>query len=238
VIASALIWWKLPESNPCVINSNLTPKSLRRVFGQEQKSCYQVEDAEKLSTARILKLPFVLPLLVIYFLVMLGFNFFYVVFPVFVVRQLDWDVTGTGIFFAVLSALMVLVQGPVLKRLARHFSEARLIVSGGLVLATSFLFFLSHQLPFIYVGAALMALGNGLMWPSLVSVLSEAAGSRYQGAVQGLAGSIGAIASILGLLAGGLLYGLLQEWVFVITAACILVSVTVAVIMKYPRAAK
>ena len=44
--------------------------------------------------------------------------------------------------------------------------------------------------------------------------LSLAAGRRYQGAVQGLAGSAGAIASILGLLVGGVLYTKLESEAF------------------------
>lgn len=235
IVAVVLIWIRLPESNPCVITSSPTPKSLRRVFGQEQKNCYQITGSKDLSTLQLFRLPFVLPLFVIYFLVMLAFNFFYVVFPIFVVNKLNWDVTGTGIFFAVLSALMVIVQGPVLKKLARKIKESRLVVLGGIFLSVSFLFFMSHQLSHIYTGAALLALGNGLMWPSLLAVISEAAGSDRQGAVQGLAGSVGAVASIMGLLIGGLLYGFLQEWVFALTAACICVASLVAIFMKFPN---
>ena len=69
-----------------------------------------------------------------------------------------------------------------------------------------------------------MALGNGLMWPSVVSLLSKAAGERYQGAVQGVAGSLGAAASILGLILGGLLFGVLEGSVFLLSAGTIFVA--------------
>ncbi len=74
----------------------------------------------------------------------------------------------------------------------------------------------------IYVGVALVALGNGLMWPSVMSLISKAAGERYQGAVQGFAGSSGAVASILGLILGGLIYGVLQGSIFLVSAGVIL----------------
>ncbi len=64
------------------------------------------------------------------------------------------------------------------------------------------------------LGAALTALGNGLMWPSVMSRLAERAGQVYQGAVQGFASSLGAVASIGGLVGGGLLYNWLGPWVF------------------------
>ena len=42
-------------------------------------------------------------LLTIYFLVFLGFNFFYIAFPVHAVQALSWDLTATGTFFSFLS---------------------------------------------------------------------------------------------------------------------------------------
>ena len=59
------------------------------------------------------------------------------------------------------------------------------------------------------------------MWPSMLSVLAAAAGERLQGAVQGFASSSGAVASILGLLIGGVLYGVLGSTIFVVSSATI-----------------
>ena len=74
----------------------------------------------------------------------------------------------------------------------------------------------------IYFGVILLALGNGLMWPSVLSILSKSAGEPFQGAVQGFAGSSGAVASIVGLLIGGVLYNSLGAWIFVLSAAVIM----------------
>ncbi len=51
---------------------------------------------------------------------------------------------------------------------------------------------------------------------------SITAGRRAQGAVQGIASSAGAVASILGLLLGGILYASLQQGVFFLSALTIL----------------
>jgi MFS family permease len=64
----------------------------------------------------------------------------------------------------------------------------------------------------------LFAIGNGLMWPSFLALLSKHAGGRFQGAVQGFSGSVGSLASIVGLLVGGIIYGLLGSQVFLISA--------------------
>ena len=75
----------------------------------------------------------------------------------------------------------------------------------------------------------LFALGNGLMWPSFMSILSKRAGSVHQGAVQGVAGSFGSLASIIGLLAGGLLYNLLGAATFLISAGIIFLVAVMSV---------
>src|SRR5215469_616473 len=59
---------------------------------------------------------------------------------------------------------------------------------------------------------------NGLMWPSFMSILSRRAGSKLQGAVQGFAGSFGALASIFGLIFGGFLYNSIGGATFLISA--------------------
>jgi MFS transporter, DHA1 family, tetracycline resistance protein len=63
--------------------------------------------------------------------------------------------------------------------------------------------------------------GNGLMWPSVMSILSKRAGIIYQGAVQGVASSFASLASIIGLTTGGLLYSLIEGTTFLISAGVI-----------------
>jgi MFS family permease len=153
---------------------------------------------------------------------MLGFSFFYIGFPVHAIEELRWTVADTGAFFAYLSLVMVLVQGPLLARASKKFSDAALAFVGTLILTIGFISLFWSSIPVIYLAATLIALGNGLMWPSVMAMLSNAAGDMHQGAVQGAAGSIGAIASIVGLIAGGLLYNWLGSWVFVLAALVIL----------------
>jgi MFS family permease len=160
-------------------------------------------------------------LLTLYFLVMLGFNFFYIAFPIYAATRLEWTVTEVGIFFSVLSLAMIVVQGPVLKRAAARWSNRSLVSFGSFVLSASFLFFTAQSAVVLYAGALLLALGNGLMWTSLLAILSNRAGSRLQGAVQGFAGSSGAVASIMGLLIGGLVFNRAGSAVFVLSAIII-----------------
>jgi MFS family permease len=54
-----------------------------------------------------------------------------------------------------------------------------------------------------------------------MSILSYRAGTTHQGAVQGLAGSFGSLASIIGLTIGGILYSLFGSTTFLVSALVI-----------------
>ena len=206
VVGTAVIA-RLREPGPCPVDPG-PPQggSIRRLFGMESRECTRVRESHRLGAAGVLALEGVGYLLVIYFLVFLGFSFFYTAFPVHAAQGLAWTIPQTGAFFAVLSALMVAVQGPLLKRLSKRCSEGVLIVAGNGLLVGAFVLLSSRGLPAIGLGVVLFALGNGVMWPSVLAVLSKLAGDEQQGAVQGFAGGVGSLASVLGLVAGGLLY--------------------------------
>ena len=53
-------------------------------------------------------------------------------------------------------------------------------MGGSLALAIGFPFFGSANMTTLYAGTALLALGNGLMWPSMLSVLSSATERNLQ----------------------------------------------------------
>jgi MFS transporter, DHA1 family, tetracycline resistance protein len=221
-LATLIIAFGLPELKPCPLERDPEAAHVRKIFGQEAKPCFKIQGTHAITLAGILRLDRVPVLLAVYFLVMLGFNFYYVAFPVHAAESLHWSARAVGAYFSMLSLSMVVVQGPILSRLSNKVSDAALCALGSLILATSFVFLLSRQAGVVYVGAMILALGNGLMWPSVVSMLSKAAGERHQGAVQGFASSFGAVASILGLLAGGILYGRVEAGIFLVSAGTLL----------------
>ena len=174
-----VIGFALKESKPqlVVVTEQIPEKeSIRKVFAQECKECYQVPNPKKLRFKDVFKLKHISFLLVLYFFIFLGFNIFYTSFPIHTVNNLKWSVTELGVFYAVLSGIMVLVQGPVLRKALKKFSEEKLVIIGSIILGTNFILFVSNNNIFIYVAAVLFAVGNGLMWPSFLSILSKTAG--------------------------------------------------------------
>jgi MFS family permease len=234
-----VIKFSLKESNPTVIRKIQEKANIRKVFVDECKDCYKIQDPKKLSFKEVFKLKHIPYMLTLYFFIFLGFNIFYVSFPIHAVIGLKWNITQMGIFFSVLSGLMVLVQGPILSKASKKFSDGELAIFGSLILGTNFIFFTSDDIVLLYGGAVLFAVGNGLMWPSVMSILSKCAGKDHQGAVQGIAGSFASLASIIGLIVGGILYGWFGEIVFLICAGIIfavfIMSFRLLKIIKEPK---
>ena len=195
--------------------------NIGKVFAQECKECYKIVNPKKLRFLDIFKLTHISFLLFLYFLIFLGFSIFYTSFPIHAVLGLKWSITEMGIFYAVLSGIMILVQGPILRKALQKFSENKLVIIGSLVLGINFIFFLSNNILLIYTAAVLFAIGNGLMWPSLLSILAKKAGTVHQGAVQGVASSFASLASIIGLTIGGVLYNAIGATTFLISAGVI-----------------
>jgi MFS family permease len=128
-----------------------------------------------------------------------------------------------GVFYSVLSGVMILVQGPVLRKALQKFSEEKLVVLGSLILGINFVLFMFNNTVLVYAALVLFALGNGLMWPSFLSILSKRAGNAHQGVIQGVGSSMGSLASIIGLIVGGLLYNWIGSLTFLISAVVIFI---------------
>ena len=210
------------KETKCSILMQIPEKNdVGRVFSFESKECYKTANPQRLKFRDVFKLKYISFLLVLYFLIFLGFNIFYTSFPIHALEGLGWTVTQMGIFYAVLSGIMVLVQGPILRRALKKFSEEQLVIIGSVILGTNFILYLSPDIILIYGAAVLFAVGNGLMWPPVMSILSNRAGNVYQGTVQGVANSFASLASIIGLVIGGILYTLLGATTFLISAGVI-----------------
>ena len=223
LVAIFVIAFLLRESSPCSISQPVDERRIKKVFGQEHKECYKMAGADKIPLQQVLLRKDIAFALLLYFLIFLAFNFFYVAFPVHAVGRLQWSLLQLGVFFSVLSAVMVCVQGPVLSRISGKFSDGVLTIAGSIFLAAGFFLMTSSSVGLIYTGAVMFSGGNGIMWPSFLSLLSKIAGQPYQGAVQGFASSAGSLASIVGLIAGGFVYGLIGAATFVIPGALLLV---------------
>ena len=195
--------------------------AVTRLLGQQQRRCDRAPAARPRGA---LRRPIIVALLGATFLQFLAFNLFYASFPLHAQGVLGWDAGQMGLFFTVLSATMLLAQGPLLRVASKAVSPAVTFGIGMALLVLAFVHYAQGQAGLFFVGALLFATGNGLAWPTFQARLADVAGEAAQGAVQGASASAGSLASIVGLLAGGALQPLLGNGVFAISAALFTVA--------------
>jgi len=229
LIAVVIIGIYLPESKSGKIKQGFDQLNIRKIFGHEQKSCYSIKKDNKIKLVDVLKIKNIPYLLLLYFLIFLGFNLFYTSFPIRASQKLLWSITELGVYFAFLSFIMVIVQGPVLSYISKKINDSVLIIIGNIFLGINFILLLSLDFKIVYIAAIFFAVGNGFMWPSFLSYLSRIAGTKLQGSVQGFASSFGSIASIIGLILGGLIYSIIGVYVFLISSFVIFFVVILSI---------
>jgi MFS family permease len=197
-----LIIFVLPESHP-------------------NKNKEDGEKAKSMTLRQALATDHVPLLLAIYFVFFLAFSLFVAAFPLYATESLHWSITETGIFFSVLSIVIVITEGPILSWFNKRATAESLTIWGTFIVVLSYISLLVPSPVFAYAAAVLYALGNGLMWPSFLSLLSDHAGESNQGYIQGLGNSAGSLASIGGLLVGGILFTGMKENVFIVPAVLV-----------------
>lgn len=114
-------------------------------------------------------------------------------------------------FFLFMGLIVATIQGGLLGRLAKRFGERGLIITG----AASFTLGLAlvplvYQVPKLYLVVFFVAVGQGLTYPSLTSLLTKVTPSSEHGSMLGMASGLSSLARFVGPLFTGFLYDLAQ----------------------------
>ena len=143
----------------------------------------------------------------LFFLVTVALTQMEVTFALFVEARHGFDAQGTGWLLAFMGIIMVIVQGGLIGKLSNRLGEIRLILAGTMLMAVALVLMAqAMQLPWLYVGLAVLALGNGVVNPSLSSLASQGALPGRRGATMGVYQSAGSLARVVGPPVAGVLY--------------------------------
>jgi DHA1 family tetracycline resistance protein-like MFS transporter len=214
VVATLLAWLWLPETVHRVEAVAVSPwRALRDVGGR----------------------PGLRVLFAVDFLYWASFAVYQTTFALFGARRFGFDATHTGYLLACFGFLGVIVQVVLVGPVVRVLGEKRTLEVGLLCAAVGWGgSALTHSLP-VFIGMLVPgALGIGFCNPSLVSLVSGAAGKHEQGRVQGAAGALESLGRALGPVWGN---GLLQwfgEGAAYESAAVVLIA-TAALATRYHR---
>jgi MFS transporter, DHA1 family, tetracycline resistance protein len=152
----------------------------------------------------VLQRPVLSHLILVYFLVILAVAGMQSVFAIWAMPQLGWGPRQVGYVFAYVGLISAVLQGGLIGRMTRRFGEERLLVCGLALIGVGLV-----ALPFArdvpILGAVLtgLALGMGLMQPTLNSLISQQAGGEEQGEIMGVSQSVASLSRVLGPFAAG-----------------------------------
>jgi DHA1 family tetracycline resistance protein-like MFS transporter len=140
----------------------------------------------------------------------LPFVMFSTELAVLAVDKLHWMPENIGLVMLFIGCIDIVMQGFLSGKLIPRLGEIRLTFAGLICEALGFVLVgaigLVPQPALMWGGILLIAAGSGLLEPSLNALISTAAGSRDQGAVQGGNEALHALINVAGPLLAGLLY--------------------------------
>jgi DHA1 family tetracycline resistance protein-like MFS transporter len=173
--------------------------------------------------ARYFEQPVMAGLLAQFFLFAFAFATFTSGFALFAERRLSWDghpftPREIGMVFAYAGFLGILLQGGLIGRLVARFGEPVLVSAGFVAMAVGyFLLGLTSTTGLLVVVATFVAFGQGVLRPTLTSLVSQLARRDEQGVVLGLSQSLTSLAQMVAPPIGGWLIGhnALGSWAFV-----------------------
>lgn len=149
-------------------------------------------------------------LLLITFLYALPFAVIQALSAVLIKDSLQWDPDHIGFVFLGIGIMDIAVQGGLVNWLLPRLGDVKTTMAGMVWTVIGYaLFALLPSLPSVWVLIAAVlffGLGSGLIEPALRGLLSQAAGPKEQGIVQGGSQSLQSLALVIGPLLGGLVY--------------------------------
>ena len=169
---------------------------------------------------RMLKRPALSPLLWSFTLYWVGLTIMHATFILFTMRTvsvggLGFDESDNGWVFAFIGLCGIITQGWLIGPLTDRFNSSRLMAWGFVIsgLGLVAIPFASPQyaLVTIMLITAMISIGNGLIQPSNMTLLTHVSGPDERGIVMGVSESLRAIASFIGVLIGGWVWDLTNK---------------------------
>lgn len=142
-----------------------------------------------------------------FFLIILAFSGMETTVTLFGRDRFNFTARDLGYFFGFMGIIVASIQGGGIGALTRRFGERRLVLAGAAFLAAGFALVPAVENPrMLYFVAILIALGQGISYPSLSSLTSRTSGPGDHGSMLGIQASIGSLARIIGPLLAGFIY--------------------------------
>ena len=136
-----------------------------------------------------------------------AFAGFEATFSLFGERRFQLTEGSAAAVFLVVGVMLVVVQGGLIGPLTKAFGSERLLTAGFATLIAGFIVLsIAEVWVLLFLALALLSLGQGLVTPSLTSVVADSVLPERRGEVLGVQQSAGALSRIIGPAIAGLLF--------------------------------
>jgi DHA1 family tetracycline resistance protein-like MFS transporter len=148
-------------------------------------------------------------LILLFFAITAAFAGMETTFALWTQEVFGWGPQQVGWLFFFVGCVLIVVQGGLIGPLSRRLGEARLVLIGSAAIALGLTTVtLADRLPILLLASAFLALGMGLLNPSISSLISRQAGAEERGGVMGVAQSGASLARVVGPAVAGPLFEL------------------------------
>jgi MFS transporter, DHA1 family, tetracycline resistance protein len=139
-----------------------------------------------------------------------------------------------GWFFGLMGVIVAFVQGVMIGGLNRRAGERRLAATGAVSLGIGLVLIpMIYRPSLLYAVAVLVALGQGLSFPSLNALVTKIAPDGERGSILGISASVASLSRIIGPPLGGVLYDAGgARGAFFTTAALVGIAVVLALSIR------
>jgi multidrug resistance protein len=121
--------------------------------------------------------------------------------------RFDLSARELGYFFGLMGVVVAVIQGTLIGPLSRRLGERRVVVIGAVSLLTGLILVPAiHRFLLLYPVAVLIAIGQGLCYPALTSLISKSSPSSQHGSILGISSSVGSLSRMLGPVFTGVMY--------------------------------
>ncbi|MGZ3693606.1 MAG: MFS transporter [Bdellovibrionota bacterium] len=143
----------------------------------------------------------------LFFLNTIAFTQLEVVFGLFVLTRFGYGARNAGYLLAGIGIVSALLQGKFIGQLAKRWGEKNLLPVGFFFLAASLVVAAFAPHPTLFkLALFFLAIGNGLVNPSLSSLVSKGAPPSRRGTIMGIYQSAGSLSRVLGPPIAGFLF--------------------------------
>ncbi|HPQ08278.1 MAG TPA: MFS transporter [Bacteroidia bacterium] len=174
------------------------------------------------------------------FIFISAFSIFQVLSTIYWKEHCYLNDSQIGIFFGFIGVISILWQSIGLKFLLRYINEYKIILISSLMMSFALLtlIFINHNTvyPWIFLILFCISMGNGLINPSVTSLLSQNAPVGEGGALLGVFQSLNSLARTIAPVIGGFLYDVNFSYPFILSFLIMLGSVTF--ILKFKKTRK